>query len=555
MRQLFYGQRSRGAAVRAGGAPQVSGFAPRPRAIHDATLSTLDADFTSTFLQWFDYIELRSGHLYPGASLTNWATLISGVNSARSALGHGWGNAKFSAYAIANETGGQNNWVGTWSRSGTTLTLNFVNQTNTAAANCASSLATGATGNVVLIGTDSAGAFTWSGQYPLAASSSTANQFITVTVPNSGPTSGDASGCVMVAYQNTAFGALAGPSQWLAANPTAFVKRQGTTGPFTAWTTTFGKANCDPSDNCTPDGNGDRWRDKAVKWYYDTIWNGLPLQGMFHDNCQLPRTDALNGGSTLADFNHDGVQEAYNSTAVKDAWLSGIASQLAKARTYSAGNANSPNIWTTANCDTTTNNLPGTSTAPNGGLYQATNKVFLENVGGSSTDASRANLTSEFATVVATIQAAGPRLIPGAEAHVELGIEPNGGTNGWNQKEVIRFYICTAWLFDKGMPRIMSAMTGTKYVPDEFKIGAGSAVDAEPTAADANGLWKRRYQNLYVVVNPTASAANLDLTGTSWKWPAGTDDPTTYPGGSALNTVVSIPARSGRVFVVNDSGL
>ena len=550
MRQLFYGQRSRGGALR-----QLSRFAPRPRAIHDATLSSIDADFTSTFLQWFDYIELKSQHLYPGATLTNWATLISGVNSARSALGYGWGNAKFSAYAIANEVGGQNNWVGTWSRSGTTLTLNFVTQTNGGAANCASSLTAGSTGNVVLIGTDSAGAFTWSGQYPLAASSSTANTFITVTVPNSGPTSGNASGCVMVAYQNTAFGALVGPSQWLAANPTAFVKRQGTTGPFTAWTTIYGKSNCDPTDNCTPDGNGDRWRDKAVKWYYDNIWNGLPLQGMFHDNCQLPRTDALNGGSTLADFNHDGVQEAYNSTAVTDAWLLGLNSQLTKARTYSAGNANSPNIWTEANCDSSTISLPGTSGSSTSGLYQATNKAFIENVANGSTDAARTGLTTEFSSIVSKIQTAGPRLIQGTEAHVVLGIEPNGGTNGWNQKEVIRFYICTAWLFDKGLPKIMAAMTGTKYVPDEFKLGAGLAVDAEPTAADANGLWKRRFQNLYVVVNPTASAANLDLSGTTWKWPLGTDDPTTYPGGSALNTVVSIPALSGRVFVINDSGL
>lgn len=545
----------RGAPCRATRASQVSGFAPLPRAIHDATLASVDADFTSSFLQWFDYIELRSGNLFPTAGLANWATLISGVNTARAALGYGWGNAKFSAYAIVNEIGGQVNWVGTWSRSGTTLTLNFRNQTNAAAANCASSLSTGATGNVVLIGTDSAGNFTWSGRYPLAASSSAGNQFITVTVPNSGGTSGDAAACVMVAYENTSFGALTGPADWLAANPTAFVRRQGNTGPFTAWGTTFNRANCDPTDNCVADGAGKRWRDKAIEWYYDRIWNGLGLQGMFHDNCQLPRSDALNASSNLADFNHDGVQENRTSTAVVDAWLTGLASQLSKSRAYSVGNATSPSIWTTANCDSTTDGLPGTSGSSTAGMYQATNKVFIENVAQSSTDASRAALTAEFASIVSKIQIAGPRLIPGAEAHVELGIEPNNGTNGWNQKEVMRFYICTAWLFDKGMPRIMGASTGTKYVPDEFKLGAGSAVDAEPTAADANGLWKRRYQNLYVVVNPTSSAANLDLTGTSWKRPLGTDDPTTYPGGAIINGVVSIPARSGRVFVINDGGL
>jgi hypothetical protein len=538
-----------------GGPVQTSGFARRPTAIHDATTTAHDADFTSAFLQWFDYIEFNSTYLFPTATLSSYSTLISGVNTARSALGYGWGDSKFSAYAIAFETGGQVNYVGTWSRSGTTLTLNLVTQTNSGAANCASTLASGGTGNVVLIGTDAAGNFTWSGQYALAASSSTANTFITVTVPNSGPTSGDAIGNVMVCYQNTSFGALTGPTQWLAANPTAYVHRTGTNGPFTAWTTTFKRVNMDITDNCTPDGSSKRWRDKAIEWYYDTIWNGLALQGMFMDNCILPRTDAMNGGSSLADFNHDGVQENRASTTVTDSWLNGLKSLLDKARSYSSGNATSPSIWTEANCDSGTYGLPGTSGSSTSGFYQGTNKVFIENVGGGSSDASRAGLTSEFATMVAAIQAAGPRLIPGTEAHVVLHIEPAGGTNGWNQKEVIRFWICTSWLFDKGMPKIMGSMSGTKYVPDEFKLGAGNAVDSEPTVADGNGLWKRRYQNLYVVVNPTAAAANLDLTGTSWKWPLGSDDPTTYPGGAAINGIVSIPARSGRVFVLNDSGV
>lgn len=495
--------------------PAATAYLPGVRAIHDV-FNDNPTHADPAFLKYFDYVEFASERLFPRrSSLSVFNTIIADTNAARTAMG--WGNAKYSAYMIAFEKGGQVNFGGTYTRSGTTLTINLVNVSSGASATAQQTRSSGT--NVVMIGWNgSNGPTDWNGTKTLASASTFGSSTsLNITVANSGPTSGTADRGVMIAYQDTTFYVVA---QHLATNPGAFLWKQGTSGRFTAWSTLYNMVDMNVSQAA--------WRDFICNDYY-TAMSSVPLQGIFVDNWMDPRLDVINGGTNqnLRDFDANGTQESNTNTAVLTAWRTGQQALMNRLRSAGYG-------WTEGNYDS----------ANGGGLPEgfgsASDKVFFENI----------DDPAAFSTQVDRIHACRPRLrtIAG-EDQVVLGIEP-----GWSQKERIRFWIGTAWLFDKTVPKLMCKMSGTPYVPDEFKVGMGPAIDPEPTAADANGLWKRRFQNLYVVVNPQSTARNLDLTGTTWKRIAGTDDSIVNSGGT-VNAVVSIPARCARLYVQNDPGI
>jgi hypothetical protein len=511
------------AIVRSVGAgAQTSGFAPLPRGLHNAQSS-----LSASFLQWFDYVELESGQVQPRVTMTAFPTLMSAAQTARSALGYGWPAIKFSHYVIGYEAGGQLNNVGTWSRSGNQLTVNFVNMAGTASDTARAGASVGAA--CVLMGFTGAEAV-WNAAGTINSTmtnGSSTSVTITVTTTAGTGTSGDAGGNVILAVTGNTYYAVA---QALVSHPEYFLHKQGTSGRRVAWTTNYYKYNMDVQQS--------GWRDWSATDYYNNVYNLIGgCVGVFIDNYMDPRSDAINnnlysGQTTLIDMNGDGTLDSITNSTVLANWRTGMAAYAQKFRSLGV-------TWTEGNYDSANGGgLPGA-------YLNSTNKVFIENV----------ITTSQFSSLNTIYNACKGRLLttPAGEDHVVLGIEPSAG---WSDKEAIRFFIGQAWLWDKGMPRLMAVtMSGTPYVPDEFKVGAGSAIDSEPAAADANGLWKRRYENLYVVVNPTGSAANLDLTGTAWKRINGSDDPTVNSGGSAINGVVSIPAGKARFFIINDSGL
>jgi hypothetical protein len=81
---------------------------------------------------------------------------------------------------------------------------------------------------------------------------------------------------------------------------------------------------------------------------------------------------------------------------------------------------------------------------------------------------------------------------------------------------------------------------------DEYAAPLGVAVDAPPTTAASNGIFKRRFENGIVLVNPRSVSASINV-GTGYKRLSGTQDPSVNNG--QTQTTVTLPARSGLIMV------
>jgi len=524
-------------------------FAAQGRAIFNITDN--NAAHTAEFLRWFDHVEFSSARLHPLAGTTRYNAFQSLINATK-ALNP---NVKFGAYVIAYEHGGQISFPGTISRSGNTLTINLVNITAQSAANVAS---TGNVGSVSILVYGLEGPLAvYNGTWPLAANLTSGQQSIQLNVAGnaaaeSGPTSGDAAGIGLISYSNTVAWTVCNK---LKDNPSWYLYKRGTSGRKTAWTTLYNATNMNITDTCDTDAQGRRWVDYCAEFYYDNLFAHLSLDWVFIDNYMDPRQDVVNdvqfGSSTAArqtyDFLRDGNGQLISNATVLEKMRAGCAAFANKFKSYSAGKPVSPNLFTVGNYDN----------ANGGGLPSPLNAIeysWIELVYSNIGDADRSGLggvngfSKFYAPGTGVLQKHVGRLPAGGK--VVLGVKP---LNGWADKEVIRFGACTAWLH--GDMVCIDASSGTPYVPDEFKVGLGLPIEPPPTAATASGLWVRRYENGLIAVNPGASAAYLDLTGTLYKRINGTDDPAVNSGGAPINGGTTIPARSARVFVINDPGL
>lgn len=71
----------------------------------------------------------------------------------------------------------------------------------------------------------------------------------------------------------------------------------------------------------------------------------------------------------------------------------------------------------------------------------------------------------------------------------------------------------------------------------------GTAVDAPPTAAWQNGVWRRRFTGGMVLVNPRGNGAKVVTIESGYRRFVGTQDPAVNNG--SLATSFSIPDRDG----------
>ena len=81
---------------------------------------------------------------------------------------------------------------------------------------------------------------------------------------------------------------------------------------------------------------------------------------------------------------------------------------------------------------------------------------------------------------------------------------------------------------------------------DEYEVPLGKPVDPWPAAAWQNGVWKRRYEQALVLVNPTASPKVVDV-GPGWQRFRGQQDPGVNSGAAA--TTLTLPPQDGLILI------
>jgi hypothetical protein len=118
------------------------------------------------------------------------------------------------------------------------------------------------------------------------------------------------------------------------------------------------------------------------------------------------------------------------------------------------------------------------------------------------------------------------------------------GINGANPAQA-RYGFASVLLEDGYFAYTVSGLS-LPYWADEFSAPLGSAAEAPPTAANASGLWTRKYSNGMVLVNPGTSTLSMDV-GTGYKHVTGTLDPVVNDGLAVR--MVSLPPKSGLVLL------
>ena len=124
------------------------------------------------------------------------------------------------------------------------------------------------------------------------------------------------------------------------------------------------------------------------------------------------------------------------------------------------------------------------------------------------------------------------------------------GFNAWGARgdyRAFRYGLASALMGDGYYSHTVNE-TGYSTVPwfDEYEVPLGEAVDAWPTAAWQNGVWKRRYQKALVLVNPGSTSRTVDV-GPGWRRFIGRQAPDVNSG--AESRLIELPPKDGLILV------
>ena len=124
------------------------------------------------------------------------------------------------------------------------------------------------------------------------------------------------------------------------------------------------------------------------------------------------------------------------------------------------------------------------------------------------------------------------------------------GFNAWGASgdyRAFRFGLASCLLGNGHYSHTLDEL-GYSTVPwfDEYEVPLGAPVDAWPTAAWQNGVWKREYANALVLVNPADSPKTITIPP-GWRRFRGHQDPVVNSGQVAAS--ITLPAQDGLVLV------
>jgi len=288
------------------------------------------------------------------------------------------------------------------------------------------------------------------------------------------------------------------------------------------------------------DANGDRWNTWFAKYVYNAVWSKIPeLDGTFTDNVfWKPR---VNG-----DWNRDGTTDSQKNTAIYPAHRTGMMAHLNQIRALMPGKLVTGNIGDWGRIEAT---VPEYKGQLDGGLLErflgetwSHEGIDLNGVYNGWGSWSR--MMGAYHKVMGLVK--GPKLVI-------------FGMKGKPTDYKTFRYGFASTLMDDAYFDFSDGTNGSIYETeviwfDEFDLAGskntswlGKAIDPPQTTPWQNGVYRRRFQNGMVLVNPRGNGDRSVTIGSGYKRFKGKQDPAHNNGLAA--TSVQLVDRDGILLV------
>jgi hypothetical protein len=293
--------------------------------------------------------------------------------------------------------------------------------------------------------------------------------------------------------------------------------RDAYSGAKTQWTSSYAAFDVNQTDWVAPDANGLRWPQWLAQRNYAKLFRPVgEFDLWFFDNVmQHSRVAAAN-------WKLDGNNWSSKDATVAAAYRHGHLAEWQQAATLA------PELIQMGNVD---NDL--SSPEYRGQLGGA----FLEGMMGESYSL---EATAGWGAMMKRYFDTGANL----KAPALLGFNVHGNPLDY------RFfrYAFTSCLLGNGLFSFTDKAAGYSSVPwfDEYEVAFGAAIDAASLVAWSNGVYRRRYEQAMVLVNPQLDPRTVTLEP-GWRRLLASQDAATNSG-QAVNTI-TLPAKDGIVLV------
>ena len=294
--------------------------------------------------------------------------------------------------------------------------------------------------------------------------------------------------------------------------------RDAVTGAKTQWTTGFSAYDVNQSAWTQPDANGDLWPQWLAKRHNQKFFALVPEFDIWYfDNVMT------NSRVTAANWKLDGSNWSSKDATVAAAYRRGHVAEWQTAAAVAPGRIQMGN---------TDNDL--SSPEFKGQLGAA----FLEAMMGKSysieTWAGWVPMMQRYFAVAANMKS--PAM---------LGFNVHGSPTDY------RFfrYAFTSCLLGNGYFSFTDAAAGYSSVPwfDEYEVALGAAAEPATMTEWSNGVYRRRYDNALVLVNPQIDPRVVTIEA-GWRRLLAAQDPATNSG-QAVSGTLTIPAKDGLSLV------
>ena len=294
--------------------------------------------------------------------------------------------------------------------------------------------------------------------------------------------------------------------------------RDADTGARLQWTSLYGAYDVNMTAWVAPDAAGDRWPQWLAKRHAAKFFTPVPEFDVWY-------FDSVMAVSRVpqADWKLDGSNHASKDADIASAFRLGHVAE------WQAAAALAPGRLQMGNAD---NDLG--SPEYRGRLGAA----FLEAQMGKSwsleTWAGWLPMMQRYFAVRSNLQA--PKLV---------------GFNVAGDPADYRFfrYAFTSCLLNNGHFSFTDKAVGFSSVPwfDEYEVAFGAATDTPALKVWSNGVYRRRFENAMVLVNPNADARTVTVNRNAWRRLLGTQDTVTNNGQPA--GTITLPPKDGLVLV------
>lgn len=291
------------------------------------------------------------------------------------------------------------------------------------------------------------------------------------------------------------------------------------------WLSSYpGTANTNITDFVTPDANGDRVPQFMAKWYNSAFFSPVPdFDIWFSDNALIkPWVDA--------DWDRNGTNDSQNDPAVRANWRTGMAHY------WDAIKQLDPDALILANA--------AGDGSGNGSLREPEykNKIAGAVFEGAMGKSWSIESWSTWETMMNEYRA----LMDNTTSPHLVVFNAYGDAGDY---AAMRYGLASALMEDGYYSYSSNAGYTDSAIGwyDEYDVNLGKAIDGPQRSPWSNGVYRRRFENGIVLVNPKGNGTQTVTIGPGYKHILGTQDPSVNDGQPVTN--VTLQERQGIILV------